>query len=291
MIRLADIVDALDVASDETSSYLHRTTGEVRIVTDEERRLAEGGADADDLPDWQAVAVAGAREVVDSDDWLPLPSRYDVHEWAIMDAFARALGSDDLQRALRGRGAFRHFRDAVHRLHLEDRWHAHRAQALQEIARRWLDENGLACEPAAKSPGKPRDNTAYRFPVSVKGVVIRAGAVALCENERGEWELPGGKLEPDESPADCVVREIAEELCLDVTATALLDTWVYRIAPDVRVLIVTYGCAETTERDLTCSDEHGQVRWVPLDEVPALRMPDGYKAAIRAWAARGRASG
>lgn len=60
---------------------------------------------------------------------------------------------------------------------------------------------------ARTSPRKPTDNAAYRFPVSAKGVVMRAGAVALRHNERGEWELPGGKFEADESPADCVVRE------------------------------------------------------------------------------------
>ena len=34
------------------------------------------------------------------------------------------------------------------------------------------------------------------FPVSVKGVAVQAGKVLLLENERAEWELPGGKLEP-----------------------------------------------------------------------------------------------
>jgi len=34
----------------------------------------------------------------------------------------------------------------------------------------------------------PRDNDAYRFPVSVKGVIIRGGKVILLRNERDEWE-------------------------------------------------------------------------------------------------------
>jgi hypothetical protein len=52
------------------------------------------------------------------------------------------------------------------------------------------------------------------FPVSVKGVVLTASGVVLLRNERDEWELPGGKLEPGESPAACLVREI-EEAFLD----------------------------------------------------------------------------
>jgi ADP-ribose pyrophosphatase YjhB (NUDIX family) len=34
-----------------------------------------------------------------------------------------------------------------------------------------------------------------RLPVSVKGVVLDEEKVILLENERGEWELPGGRLE------------------------------------------------------------------------------------------------
>ena len=132
----------------------------------------------------------------------------------------------------------------------------------------------------------PRDNEAYRFPVSVKGVVIRRGSVVLLRNERDEWELPGGKLEPSEDPRGCLVREIAEELSLEVSASRMLDSWVYAITPEVRVLILSYGCRELApEREARLSHEHKQLRWFALGEVDTLRMPEGYKASIRSWAA------
>ena len=40
------------------------------------------------------------------------------------------------------------------------------------------------------------------LPASINGVLVEAGRVVLLENERDEWELSGGRLEPDEAPRD-----------------------------------------------------------------------------------------
>ena len=132
----------------------------------------------------------------------------------------------------------------------------------------------------------PDDNAAPRFPVSIKGVIMRDARVVLLRNERDEWELPGGKLEPGESPEQCVVREIAEELGLEVSAAAILDSWVYEITPAVHVLIVTYGCVEHSEREAVRSDEHQDLAWLALPDLASARMPEGYKRSARCWAER-----
>ena len=134
-------------------------------------------------------------------------------------------------------------------------------------------------------PDLPRDNEAYRFPVSVKGIVVRDGAVVLVHNRRDEWELPGGKLEVGESPEQCVAREIDEELGLDVETAVLVDAWVYDVAAGTRVLVLTYGCAERSERSPIVSAEHTRLAWIAIDEIDGLHMPDGYKSSIMKWAA------
>ncbi|MEA2762757.1 MAG: hypothetical protein QOD47_2041 [Gemmatimonadaceae bacterium] len=132
---------------------------------------------------------------------------------------------------------------------------------------------------------EPRDNNAYRFPVTVKGVLLRNGKVVLLRNERDEWELPGGKLELSESPEQCLSREISEELGIRVEPQNILDSWVYTIADGVHVLVLTYGCTESSRDEPVLSEEHKELRWFPLAEVDSLRMPEGYKESIRSWSA------
>jgi 8-oxo-dGTP pyrophosphatase MutT (NUDIX family) len=125
------------------------------------------------------------------------------------------------------------------------------------------------------------DNAAYRFPVSVKGVIQLDDGIVLLRNERDEWELPGGKLEPGESPRTCLEREILEELSIPVAVSGLLDCWVYSIAPGVDVLIVTYLCvALEPDAPLRLSDEHRAVAVMDPGQLDGVVMPSGYKRSI-----------
>jgi 8-oxo-dGTP pyrophosphatase MutT (NUDIX family) len=123
------------------------------------------------------------------------------------------------------------------------------------------------------------------FPVSVKGVAIQDGRVLLLENERLEWELPGGKLELGEDPVDCVAREISEEAGWDVRVGPILDCWQYHISEGRDVVIVTYGCHVETLAAPVVSSEHKRAGLFTRDEVPGLVMPDGYKRSVAAWLA------
>ena len=131
------------------------------------------------------------------------------------------------------------------------------------------------------------DGAALRYPVSIKGVLLVDGRVVLLKNERDEWELPGGKLDPGERPEACIVREIEEELGLAVECVAILDSWVYEIRADAIVLIVTYGCRLLRDGDIRISHEHKQVGLFASGEIDALPMPEGYRRSIRAWLAYG----
>jgi mutator protein MutT len=127
------------------------------------------------------------------------------------------------------------------------------------------------------------------FPVSIKGVVLVGERVVLLKNEREEWELPGGRLEAGESPPACVVREIREELAIDVAAEELLDCWLYEVLPGREVVIVTYGCRYEGDGAVRMSYEHSAVGQFDLAEIDGLPMPEGYRRSIRDWHRRRKA--
>ena len=126
------------------------------------------------------------------------------------------------------------------------------------------------------------------FSVSIKGVLIRESRVLLLRNERGEWELPGGKLELGEEPEACLAREITEEIGWEVTVGPILDAWPYHIRDGVNVLVVTYGCHPHAEGPPVLSDEHLEVGLFTEAEASALQMPHGYKKSVAAWYAAQR---
>lgn len=124
------------------------------------------------------------------------------------------------------------------------------------------------------------------FPVSVKAVLFEASRVVLLENERQQWELPGGRLEPGEDNADCLVREVAEELGVSVTVDKIIDSWVYEVLPGREVLIVAYGVHRIDRQEMRVSDEHRRFGLFTLGEIEQLPMADGYRRVVREWAAQ-----
>jgi 8-oxo-dGTP pyrophosphatase MutT (NUDIX family) len=122
--------------------------------------------------------------------------------------------------------------------------------------------------------------------------------VLLLENERGEWELPGGRLETggpdgatgDDTPEHALEREIREETGWEVRAGPLIEggTWIYEPVPGRRVLIITYGCRVLTpQRVPVLSPEHRRLGLFTGAQAARLAMPEGYKRSIDAWLRRG----
>ncbi len=129
----------------------------------------------------------------------------------------------------------------------------------------------------------PSDYFARKYPVSVKGILPINNKIVLVKNERHEWEPPGGKIDPHETPEQCVLREIKEELNVDATIDCLLDSWIYKVGGKVSVLCIIYRCKplQTEEQKIKLSFEHDEYGLFTPNEIQALNMPGNYKSTIK----------
>ena len=122
-------------------------------------------------------------------------------------------------------------------------------------------------------------------PLSIKGVVLHDGRVLLLLNERGEWDLPGGRPDAGEDHRAALVREVREEAGLAVEVGALVDEHLFEVLPQRFVRIVAYACRLVGGNDVVLSHEHLETRWVPIaalgETIDGHPLPKGYLGAIR----------
>ena len=109
---------------------------------------------------------------------------------------------------------------------------------------------------------------AGRVPV-VGAAIVREGRVLAARRTAppaaaGRWELPGGKVEPGETPAAALVREVREELGCDVAVTG----WLTGSAAIGRTHVLTVATAVLLDGSPDPDPaEHDAVRWLSAAEL------------------------
>lgn len=106
--------------------------------------------------------------------------------------------------------------------------------------------------------------------VVVGAAIVRDGRLlaqqrSYPESHAGQWELPGGRVEPGEKPADALVRECVEELGVPVVVGE-------QIGPDVPLkedLVLRIFAARLADGEPEAL-EHNAVRWLTAGELPGL---------------------
>jgi 8-oxo-dGTP diphosphatase len=122
-------------------------------------------------------------------------------------------------------------------------------------------------------------------------VVMRDGLLLLTQRPPGDplalqWELPGGKVEPGETPAHALVREIREELGVAATPGEVLEVDTHDYPHGLEVEVVFVSCTLET-LVFTPSRAVHAVRWVApqaIDLTEVLAGDRGFLARLAAGA-------
>jgi hypothetical protein len=133
--------------NDETTAYLNKRTGELIILSDDELSQAEEDVYVSDSPEWMQEMMRQAKEVIGSDDYIPLPTKFEINDYHIMEDFCYTIEDEKIQdkllNSISGRGAFRRFKDAIHFLDIQNDWYRFREEEFEKIAIEWLEDNGI----------------------------------------------------------------------------------------------------------------------------------------------------
>ncbi len=125
---------------------------------------------------------------------------------------------------------------------------------------------------------KPQTSTPDGRPPVASAIIVRDGHVLMTRRRWDEgplrWNYLTGEVESGESPEDAAVREVHEEVGLDVAVERRLGE---RVHPASGRYMIYFACRiiGTGEPSLVDHEENVEVRWSTLDEAATLLVPTG----------------
>jgi 8-oxo-dGTP diphosphatase len=120
--------------------------------------------------------------------------------------------------------------------------------------------------------------------VAAVALIDPDGRVLLAQRPEGKplaglWEFPGGKVHPGETPEAALIRELDEELGIDVVASCLAPfTFASHAYPEFHLLMPLYVCRKWS--GIVMAREGQQLKWVRPARLGEYPMPPADKPLV-----------
>ncbi len=120
--------------------------------------------------------------------------------------------------------------------------------------------------------------------VAAVALIDPDGRVLVAQRPAGKamaglWEFPGGKIEPGETPEDALIRELREELSINVTESCLAPfTFASHAYDDFHLMMPLYLCRRW--QGIVQGQEGQVLKWVRAEKLMDLEMPPADKPLV-----------
>lgn len=128
------------------------------------------------------------------------------------------------------------------------------------------------------------DQRVNKFGVASKAVILNGNKFLLIKKRKlddlskVEWDIPGGRLEFGERPQETILREIREEVHLNVRIIGVSNVWSVKL-DNFQLVGITFIC-EYLGGDLKTSKEHTKALWVEFSKIEELEIPHWLRTDI-----------
>ncbi|HMQ10210.1 MAG TPA: NUDIX domain-containing protein [Oligoflexia bacterium] len=120
-------------------------------------------------------------------------------------------------------------------------------------------------------------------PVQVVAAVIynQDNQILIAKRKDGQqnWEFPGGKIELEENHQQALMRELKEELGIEIIEiNRLLDTYTYTY-PNKSVQLFFYQCYLNSPYALQ-KNVHAELKWISMNDIKTFNFLSGNKRLV-----------
>ncbi len=150
-VKLATLIEAIEFQLNEVDSYLHLESGSIVSITKEIFIKADDEEPIDELEDWEQIEYTSALDILNHpEQYLELPNKDEINEYLMMESFCYFLEDEQAKQALstaiRGRGAFRRFKDQAIALGIIEDWYSFRDESYKDFVIKWCEMNEVDYE-------------------------------------------------------------------------------------------------------------------------------------------------
>ncbi len=123
--------------------------------------------------------------------------------------------------------------------------------------------------------------------IKVTCAIIRNEENEVLVVQRGEkkdhpfkWEFPGGKLKEGETEEECIIREIKEELSMEIVICRQLDP-VEHDYGHIKITLIPFIC--DTLDELPVLSEHVDFRWMPAEKLDSVDFTEADLSVVHQY--------